>query len=103
VGRKGGRKEEKKINFPASAIQKDELEGVGISVWINPPHRHRGRVQWMHGSSQHDKNMEVKHSTSTAGCTWLMPVILATCEAEIQMFVVQTQPRQIVCDTLFPN
>jgi hypothetical protein len=31
----------------------------------------------------------------------LTPVILATQEAEIRRIVVQSQPRQIVCETLF--
>jgi hypothetical protein len=30
-----------------------------------------------------------------------MPIILATQEAEIRRIAVQSQPRQIVCETLF--
>jgi hypothetical protein len=35
-----------------------------------------------------------------ARCWWLMPVILATQEAEIRRIRVRSQPGQIVCATL---
>jgi hypothetical protein len=35
-----------------------------------------------------------------AGCQWLIPVILVTQEAEIRRIVVESQPRQIVLETL---
>jgi hypothetical protein len=34
------------------------------------------------------------------GCWWLTPVILATQEADISRILVQSQPRQIVLETL---
>jgi hypothetical protein len=36
-----------------------------------------------------------------AGHPWLMPVILAMQEAEIRRITVGSQPRQVVCETLF--
>jgi hypothetical protein len=38
-----------------------------------------------------------------AGCLWLMPVILATWEAEIRRIEVRGQLGQIVCETLSPK
>jgi hypothetical protein len=35
-----------------------------------------------------------------AGHRWFMPVILATQMAKIKRIVVQSQPRQILCETL---
>jgi hypothetical protein len=35
-----------------------------------------------------------------ARCLWFMPGILATQKAEIRRIMVQSQPRQIVCETL---
>jgi hypothetical protein len=40
------------------------------------------------------------NSPLLARCLWLMPVILATQEAEIRRIVVQSQPREKVCQTL---
>jgi hypothetical protein len=39
----------------------------------------------------------------TAGCRWLSPAILATQEAEIRRIVVQSQPGQIVRDSISKN
>jgi hypothetical protein len=38
---------------------------------------------------------------TTAECWWLMPIILATQEAESWRSVVQSQPRQIVRETVW--
>jgi hypothetical protein len=37
---------------------------------------------------------------NVAGCGWLTPVIVATQEAEIRRIAVQSQPGQIVHETL---
>jgi hypothetical protein len=39
-------------------------------------------------------------SDKLAGCQWLTPVILPTQQAEIRRITVQSQPGQIVCETL---
>jgi hypothetical protein len=46
--------------------------------------------------------MKKKHLEMSiwAGCWWLMPVILATHDAEIRRIAVRSQPRQLVCETL---
>jgi hypothetical protein len=46
--------------------------------------------------------MFLKKSTR-AGCRWLTLIILATQGAEIKRIEVQSQPRQIVLDTLSPK
>jgi hypothetical protein len=38
-----------------------------------------------------------------AGCRWLTPIILATQEAEIRRMEAQSQPGQIVHETLSPK
>jgi hypothetical protein len=43
--------------------------------------------------------MDERTDTSIAGHQWLMPIILATEEAEIRI-TVQSQSGQIVCETL---
>jgi hypothetical protein len=42
-----------------------------------------------------------KNSKYIAGCWWFTPVILTTQEAKIRKIAVRSQPRQIVCKTLF--
>jgi hypothetical protein len=44
--------------------------------------------------------MRVLKKDNLPGCQWLMPVILATQEAKIKRITVQSQPRQIVFETL---
>jgi hypothetical protein len=46
------------------------------------------------------QNCELKKPLFT-GCQWLMPVILATQEAEIRRIAVQSQPRQILGEIIF--
>jgi hypothetical protein len=54
----------------------------------------RGKVKQ---NKPHNIQLE---NISLAGCWWLTPVILATQEAEIRMFAVQSQRRQIVHEIL---
>jgi hypothetical protein len=42
----------------------------------------------------------IKKKKKVVGCLQLIPVILATQEAEIRWIVVQSQPREIVLETL---
>jgi hypothetical protein len=42
-----------------------------------------------------------KIGSHDVGLWWLTPIILAIQEAEIRRLAVQSQPRQIVCETLF--
>jgi hypothetical protein len=49
----------------------------------------------------HQKSKKVyKTYMLEAGCWWLTPIILATQEAEIRRIEVQSQPGQIVLETL---
>jgi hypothetical protein len=48
----------------------------------------------------HDTEQESKLKPDTSRAWWLMPIILATQEAEIRRIEVQGQPRQIVYETL---
>jgi hypothetical protein len=51
-------------------------------------------------SSQLLKSSLKSRNLKTAGHRWLTPIILATQEAEIKRITVQSQPGQIVCETL---
>jgi hypothetical protein len=52
------------------------------------------------GQPGHHSETLSKKITILAGCQWLMPIILATQEAEIRRIKVQSQPGQTVCETL---
>jgi hypothetical protein len=56
------------------------------------------------GRKENNKGREHVQSTQyTARHQWLIPVSLATWEAEIQRIEVQCQPRQIVLETSSPK
>jgi hypothetical protein len=50
-----------------------------------------------------NENLAYDKVIALAKCWWLMPIILTTQEAEIKRIVVQSQPRQIVHETLSQN
>jgi hypothetical protein len=78
-----------KLTFSSSHIFKKVKGTDGINVCII---RYSQDVV-ISRCSQYEKLLKARH-------WWLKPVILATQEAVIRSTAVQSQPRQIVCETL---
>jgi hypothetical protein len=90
-----------------------ELKNLNSQRIINPVKKwvHKLNKQFSKEGVQMASKYTKKCSTSLAlkerqiktilvGCLWLMPVFLGTSRAEIRRIIVQSQPRQIVCETL---
>jgi hypothetical protein len=54
----------------------------------------------VHALSESSKIPKPKRLGGSVGCQWLMPVIVATQEAEIRRIAVRSQSGELVCETL---
>jgi hypothetical protein len=84
-----------------------ELRGIGLPLFpiLAPETTNHPKNSWQ--EEQPGRSSEASISLFKNGCLsrwqWLLPVILATWEAEIRRLTIQGQPGQIIRETASPE